>query len=133
MLEKTRNLNDDMHSTKRKLKDIQKTMKEITTTMISIILAISIIPTAIGVLQDVKPEFVLPIVSTVILFGMTMILFVYLINQIKVDCKVIVIYIVMLIITVVFWHLPWHVKIEFVPKAIEIKEINFNEKMSLSE
>lgn len=131
--EKTRKLNDDMHSTKRNLKNIQKTMKEIPTTMISIILAISIIPTALGVLDNVKPEFVLPIVITLIFFGMTMILFVYLIHQVIINWKVLLIYIITLVISIVLWCLPWHIKIEFVPQNIEVKEINFNERMSLSE
>lgn len=118
-VEETRKLNNDMHSTKGKLKNIQKTMKEITTTMISIILAISVIPTALGVVQYLKPEFVLPTITTIIFFGMTMILFVYLIYQIRVNWKVLLIYFGVLVISIILWLLPsWNIKIEMTPKNI---------------
>lgn len=115
-LKKNDKLTKDMSYTKGMLKDIQKMMKEITTTMISIILAISIIPTAISVLENINSNYVLPVVATVVLFGMTMILFVYLIHQTRINKSALIIYILSLTSTIILWLLTWKIDISFKPR-----------------
>ena len=110
-LKETSKLNDDMRATNGKLKNIQKILKEITTTIISIILAVSIIPTAVSALENINSNFVLPVVSTLVLFGMSMILFVYLIHQVNVNKNALIVYIISMATTIVLWLLTWEIDI----------------------
>ena len=87
----------------REIKNVKNEVKTILTTIISIVLAISIIPSAFAGIEKIKPEYILPFVSTVILFGMVMITFVYSIYQDKIKTSTWVILISMLIFTIVLW------------------------------
>lgn len=87
----------------REIKSVKNEVKTIITTIISIVLAISIIPTAITGLDKIKAEYILPFISTVILFGMIMIVFVYSIYQNKLKTSTWVILSVTMLITIILW------------------------------
>lgn len=89
--------------TEKQLENLQKDMKSITTTIVAIILAISIIPTAISGIQGMNKNYILPFISSIILFGMIMITFTYNIYQDKIKKSTIWIIVITLIITIVLW------------------------------
>lgn len=122
--EKIKTANKNVNKNNREMKDLRNIIKDITTNIISIILAISIIPTAITVLDNIDPEYVLPVLASVIFFGMNMLMFVFLIHKIKVDFKAIIIYIISLGVMIFFWLMPW--KIEFTPKYTQKQQIQIN-------
>lgn len=89
--------------TEKNLENLQKDMKSITTTIVAIILAISIIPTAISGIQDMDKIYILPFVSSIIFFGMIMITFTYSIYQDEIKKSTCCIIIATLIITIGLW------------------------------
>lgn len=102
-IKEAQELRNESNKKNEQIEHIKNDMKSITTTIISIILAISIIPTAIIGIERINPEYILPFIATVILFGMVMITFVYSIYQDKIKASTWVILISMLIFTVVLW------------------------------
>lgn len=118
----TDRLNKDMKDAKKKMENIQKILKEITTTIISIILAVSIIPTAVAGIQNIDGRYILPFISSISLIGMSSILYVYLIHNVKINKAAIIVYIISLSVTIILWLLTWKIRLEFVPKNIESYE-----------
>lgn len=102
-IEEAKAIRKELDERNQEIKDIKNDMKSITTTIISIMLAVSIIPTAIIGMERISPEYILPFISTVILFGMVMITFVYSIYQDKIKLSTWLILILVLIATVIFW------------------------------
>lgn len=102
-IKEAQELRKESDNKNKEIEHIKNDMKSITTTIISIILAVSIIPAAIIGIEKINPEYILPFVSTVILFGMVMITFVYSIYQDKIKISTWTILISMLIFTIVLW------------------------------
>ncbi|WP_305084651.1 hypothetical protein [uncultured Clostridium sp.] len=96
-------LTKEMNKKSAEIKHIKNDMKSITTTIISIILAISIIPTAIAGIERISPNYILPFLSSIILFGIIMITFVYSIYQEKLKMSTWVVLGISIIICIVFW------------------------------
>lgn len=95
----------EKESTKRSqdIRHVKNDVKSITTTIISIILSISIIPTAIAGIQYIDVNYILPFISSIILFGMITIAFVYSIYQDEVKKSTWAILITAIIITIILW------------------------------
>ena len=102
-IKEAQELRKESDNKNKEIEHIKNDMKSITTTIISIILAVSIIPAAIIGIEKIDSEYILPFVSTVILFGMVMITFVYSIYQDKIKVSTWTILIAMLIFTIVLW------------------------------
>lgn len=102
-IKEAQELRKESDNKNKEIEHIKNDMKSITTTIISIILAVSIIPAAIIGIEKINPEYILSFVSTVILFGMVMITFVYSIYQDKIKVSTWIILISMLIFTIVLW------------------------------
>lgn len=96
-------LRNESNKKNEEIEHIKNDIKSITTTIISIILAISIIPTAIAGIEKIDSKYIIPFVATVILFGMVMITFVYSIYQDKIKISTWIILISMLAITIIIW------------------------------
>lgn len=90
------------------IKHVKNDVKSIITTIISIILTISIIPTAITAMDKIDVNYVLPFLSTIILFGMIMIVFVYSIYQNKIKPLTWCILIITLMLTIIFWIISFN-------------------------
>lgn len=103
------------------IKNVKNEVKTIITTIISIVLAISVIPTAITGLEKVRADYILPFISTVILFGMIMIVFVYSIYQDKIKLSTWIILSFTMAITVIMWVFS------IIPTIKINKDINANE------
>lgn len=85
------------------IRHVKNDIKSIMTTIISIILAISIIPTAIAGIEKIAPNYILPFLSSIILFGIIMITFVYSIYQDELKKSTWKILILSIIICFLFW------------------------------
>lgn len=131
-IEETKKLNSDMRSAKSQMRNIQKILKEITTTIISIILAVSIIPTAVAGIQNIDGRYILPFISSISLIGMSSILYIYLIHNVKINKAAIIVYIVSLAVTIALWLLAWEIKIECIPKNIESYETSIKQQDTTS-
>lgn len=96
-------LNKRLRESIREMKHIKNDMKSITTTIISIILSISIIPTAIVGIEKISVNYILPFLSSIILFGIIMITFVYSIYQDKLKKSTWIILLIAIILCSSFW------------------------------
>lgn len=114
----------EIGKSKVQVKSIYSSQKTMVNNIISIILAISIIPTAIAGIEKIDGNYILPFVATIVLFGMVMIMFVYIINHINPNKFSWIILIIMFVITIMFWLLPWKINIslDVKPTSIEIAD-----------
>lgn len=102
----------DIQSTSKKMKNVENDIKTIITVIISIVLAISIIPTAIAGIEKVSSNYILPFLSSVVLFGMIMIAFVYSIYQEHLKISTCFILILGIIICIGLWIFSFNINIE---------------------
>lgn len=117
-IERAENLNDNSRQIADEVVDIKKDMKSITTTIISIILGISIIPTAIVGIEKISTDYILPFLSSVILFGIIMITFVYSIYQDKLKKSTWIVLAIAVILSIFFWVFSFKTTIS---KEINVK------------
>ncbi len=96
-------LKEDLNQKNNEIKHVKNDVKSIMTTIISIILGISIIPTAIAGIEKISADYILPFLSSVILFGLIMITFVYSIYQDKLKKSTCIVLAVSIIICICFW------------------------------
>lgn len=118
--EKVDGLNKQIKIAKKNVGEIKNDTKNIVTTMLGIILAISIIPTAIVGIEKVNVNFILPFISTIILLGMIMIIFVYSIYQDSIKLSTDFIVILFMILTCVLWWMSWNWDIKLTPKNLYV-------------
>ena len=76
-MHKSRKIDKDLKNRAKQLEKLKSDQKSIITTIISIVLAISIIPTAVAGIQNIDSNYILPFLSSIILFGIIMISFTY--------------------------------------------------------
>ena len=103
-----KNLRKESQKIASEMKHVKNDVKSIITTIISIILTISIIPTAITAIDKIDANYVLPFLSSIVLFGMIMITFVYSIYQNKIKPLTWCILIITLILTIIFWIISFN-------------------------
>lgn len=111
-IKKVENVSKETDKRAKEIKHLKNDVKSITTTIISIILAISIIPTAIAGIEKISPNYILPFLSSVILFGIIMITFVYSIYQDKLKISTWVILVVSLLICSIMWGSTFFINID---------------------
>lgn len=102
-IEESKIIKEDTEQKNEEIKHMKNDIKSIMTTIISIILAISIIPTAIAGIEKISPDYILPFLSSVVLFGIIMITFVYSIYQDKLKKSTCIVLAVSIIICICFW------------------------------
>ncbi|MCI8655246.1 MAG: hypothetical protein HFJ48_05200 [Clostridia bacterium] len=93
----------DFYKQSKEIKSIKNEVKTILTTIISVVLAISIIPTAISGIQNMNANYILPFLSSVVLFGMIMIAFTFSIYQNKLKNGTWILLITMGVISIIVW------------------------------
>lgn len=121
-------LSNEINKKNIEIKKIKNDVKSITTTIISIILSISIIPTAIAGIDKISPNYILPFLSSVILFGIIMIAFIYSIYQDKLKISTWGVLIIAIIICAGFWYSSCYTNIQK-----ELKEENQNIQNQIEE
>lgn len=107
-VDEAKKLKRDSQKMALEMKHVKNDVKSIITTIISIILTISIIPTAITAIDKIDANYVLPFLSSIILFGMITIIFVYSIYQNKIKLLTWCILLITLMLTIVFWIISFN-------------------------
>lgn len=115
-------IKEDNKETTEEVKHLKDDMKSIVTVIISIVLTISIIPTAIAGIERINPNYILPFLSSIILFGIVMIIFVYSIYQDKIKKSTWIILIISLVLCIFLWILSFNINIENITNIEESKE-----------
>lgn len=87
----------------KEIKHIKSDIKSIVTTILAIVLAFSIIPTAITGITKIEANYIIPFMASIILFGMIMVIFIYSIYQDKLKTSTWLIIIVTIIICIISW------------------------------
>ncbi len=123
-IKQAENLTEDFKQEKIEIKHMKNDIKSIMTTIISIILAISIIPTAIAGIEKISADYILPFLSSIILFGVIMITFVYSIYQDKLKKSTWVVLAIAIIICICFWIISFNAKFS---KDTDSKNLLINE------
>lgn len=120
-IQKVDELEKDAEINKEEIKKMKDDMKSVITAIISIILAISIIPTAITGIEKIDANYILPFLSSIVLFGMIMVVFTYSIYQDKIKKSTGAILIIGLILSIVFWIISF---------ALDIKNVSENDDLN---
>lgn len=100
----------------KQLEDVKNEQKSIITTIISIVLAISIIPTAVAGIQNIDSNYILPFLSSIILFGIIMISFTYSLYLERFRKRIFVFLILLIIICEGFWYMAFKFNISTTPR-----------------
>lgn len=109
-------LQKEAKNTTQQVKEVKEEQKNIIVTIISIVLTISIIPTAIAGIQNINGNYVLPFLSSIVLFGIIMISFVYTIYSERFKKRMIVFLTISIIITGLLWYMSFNFDICLTPK-----------------
>lgn len=112
-------LKRDSQKMASEMKHVKNDVKSIITTIISIIITISIIPTAITGIDKIDANYILPFLSSIILFGMITIMFIYTIYQNKIKLLTWCILLITLMLTITFWIMSFNKDIEILPNSCE--------------
>jgi len=129
-IKKAEKLGEDTRKQNVEIEEIKNEVKTIVTVIISIVLAVSVIPTAIAGIERIDPNYILPFLSSVILFGIIMIMFVYTIYQNKIKLSTWIILIISIITCLLLWGLSFYTNIESEPRNEVENEIK-NESNSI--
>lgn len=103
MINRAEKLEKDANYEKEEIKHMKNDIKSIITTILAIVLAFSIIPTAISAMENINANYILPFVSSIILFGMLMTIFIYSIYQDKIKLITWFISGIMIMICILLW------------------------------
>lgn len=96
-------LEEDAKLRTEEIRHIKNDIKSIITTILAIVLAFSIIPTAITAITKIDTNYILPFMSSIILFGMFMVIFIYSIYQDKIKISTWAVFITAIIICMILW------------------------------
>lgn len=124
--EKINILNTKTDEATLKNQNIEESLKNLLGTIIGLFLTFTIIPTAITGISMIDGKFILPFVSSLITFGMFMVAFTYLINNLHIGKKAFRMLIFILIITVILWCCSI-----FVPINISSQDTSLKNNMTL--
>lgn len=120
-------LENDAKTRTKEIKHVKNDIKNIITTILAIVLAFSIIPTAITGIQKVDTNYILPFMASIIIFGMFMfmVIFIYSIYQDKLKISIWSIFGVSIIICIGLWI--------FAIKGIDISNKNIKQNNIVNE
>lgn len=93
----------ELSQTKREIKRIKNDVNSIMATIISIVLTISIISSAVIGIEKIDPNYIIPFVSSLIFFGMIMILFIYSIYKNKIGVSSWIILTIIFLLCILLW------------------------------
>ena len=101
IINRAEKLEKDTTEEKREIKHMKNDIKSIITTILAIVLAFSIIPTAITAVTKIDTNYILPFMSSIIIFGMFMVI--YSIYQDKLKISTWIIFSISIIICIGLW------------------------------
>ena len=120
--EKLEELNEKTDQIVQKNATIEDSLKTLMATIIGLFLTFTLIPTAITGIDRINGRYILPFVATLVLFGIIMILFIYIVNKVKINGITWGVLLIALTITVILWTLSWNLDISL----LETENINCN-------
>ena len=115
-MDKAAKLEEESNNRAEQIKDVKNEQKSMIATIISIILAISIIPTAITGIQHIDGNYILPFIASIILFGIIMIAFTYSLYLDRFKKRIFVFLILLVFICGGFWYMAFNFDISVTPK-----------------
>ena len=125
-------LEKDANDEKIEIKHMKNDIKSIITTILAIVLAFSIIPTAITAITKMNTNYILPFMSSIILFAMFMVIFIYSIYQDRIKTCTWVIFGISIIVCLTLWVNAIY-KFSDIEDVNKVKELNSILKQSEEE
>ncbi len=101
--EKIQELDNRTNQFDEKIENFENDLKNHLGTLVGLFLTFTLIPTAITGITMINGKFILPFVATLILFGMLMIVFIYILNHVKINKNACVVISIMIAIVVLLW------------------------------
>lgn len=98
-------LNNKTNEFEEKIENYENDLKNHLGTLVGLFLTFTLIPTAITGITMINGKFILPFVGTLILFGMLMIVFIYVLNHAKINKNACYIITIMTCIVLVLWYI----------------------------
>lgn len=102
-MHRAKKLESDAESRTKEIERVKDDMKGIITTILAIVLAFSIIPTAIEGINKIDANYILPFIMSIVVFGMFMVVFIYSIYQDNLKTSTYTIFTISIMITILLW------------------------------
>ena len=115
-MEKATKLEEESIKRAKQLEEVKNEQKTMIATIISIVLAISIIPTGIAGIEHIGGNYVLPFLASIVTFGLIMIAFTYSLYQTEFKKRIIVFLALCMLGTVGLWYISFNFNISVTPK-----------------
>ncbi len=125
-------LEEDAKLRTEEIKHMKNDIKSIITTILAIVLAFSVIPTAITAVTKMNTNYILPFMSSIILFAMFMVIFIYSIYQDKIKVSTWIIFVISIIVCLTLWVNAIY-KFSDIEDVNKVKELNSILKQSEEE
>lgn len=103
--EKIQELDNKTNKFDEKIEDFENDLKNHLGTLVGLFLTFTLIPTAITGITMINGKFILPFVGTLILFGMLMVIFIYVLNHVKINKTACFIIAIMICIVLILWYI----------------------------
>ena len=121
-MHKARKLDKELKNRAKQIENLKNEQKSIITTIISIVLAISIIPTAVSGIQNINSNFILPFMTSIVLLGIIMIAFTYSIYIERFKKRIGIFLAIIIALCCVSWYMSFNYNIS--SQNLEEKLIN---------
>lgn len=121
-MHKARKIDKELKNRAKQIENIKNEQKSIITTIISIVLAISIIPTAVSAIQNINSNFIFPFMTSIVLLGMIMIAFTYSIYIERFKKRIGIFLAIIIALCCVSWYMSFNYNIS--SQNLEEKLIN---------
>lgn len=115
-MEKATKLEEESIKRAKQLEEVKNEQKTMIATIISIVLAISIIPTGIAGIEHIGGNYVLPFLASIVTFGLIMIAFTYSLYQTEFKKRIIVFLALCMLGTVGLWYISFNFNISVTQK-----------------
>lgn len=121
-MHKARKIDKELKNKAKQIENLKSEQKSIITTIISIVLAISIIPTAVSGIQNINSNFILPFMASIVLLGIIMIAFTYSIYIERFKKRIAIILVIAIALCCGAWYMSFNYNIDL--QNLEEKSIN---------
>lgn len=121
-MHKARKIDKELKNKAKQIENLKSEQKSIITTIISIVLAISIIPTAVSGIQNINSNFILPFMASIVLLGIIMIAFTYSIYIERFKKRIAIILVIAIALCCGAWYMSFNYNIGL--QNLEEKSIN---------
>ena len=121
-MHKARKIDKELKNKAKQIENLKSEQKSIITTIISIVLAISIIPTAVSGIQNINSNFILPFMASIVLLGIIMIAFTYSIYIERFKKRIAIILVIAIALCCGAWYMSLNYNIDL--QNLEEKSIN---------